>query len=758
MGRAAFLLKSPEDANDAFNRAELVSDAPARVLLWRAELFLDKHDPGHAEEVVNDLLKRAPEHPEALVYLAQIRLIQALRFDQAEALVSRALSTNPKLARGHLVLAGLALRDLDINKADAHADDGLRWEPKNLELLSMKAAIRFLADDPEGFEVAKAHVLMLSPNYSRLFQIVGEYAEWEHRYEKIVELMREAVFVDSTDAHAYAKLGVNLIRSGAEADGLRALGRAFSRDPFNTLVFNTLNLYEKVIAKEYESVAGRRFHFRYHRKERAILERYVPKMLNQAFDRFVERYNFRPKNPTYIELYAKRESFAVRTSGLPHTAIQGVCFGRTVASMSPATETFNLGMTLWHELAHVFHIQQSLHHVPRWFTEGLAEYETIIARPEWRRELDLPLYRALLQGRVPHLRDLNRAFTHADDMADVATAYYTASVVVKMLGESHGPKKLSRMMTLWGQGLPTAEVCQQALGQSLDQIDTQFRAYMRERTKRFEGQFVPLDRAPELKVAKAASQASPQDKKLLRALALAAVRATKLTLAELTASKLLKLAPRDPDALWIRVLIQVREKNAKQAGVELEKLLASGADGFLVQMMRAEIAQQRKQQSVAVLAWRSAHIFDPLAERPLRSLAQLATAKKDKTEAISLLSKLVKIDQSDAVSYRTLMALLLEAKRPQEAASLGEAAVYLDMEGMSTHRLYGTALESLGRRREALFEWESALLCRGDVAEKAEVHRLLAKLLSQLGRPQDAAKQLKAAESLPQGAAPIGPI
>ena len=33
-------------------------------------------------------------------------------------------------------------------------------------------------------------------------------------------------------------------------------------------------------------------------------------------------------------------------------------------------------MTLWHELGHVFPIQMSKNHVPRWFTEGLTEYET----------------------------------------------------------------------------------------------------------------------------------------------------------------------------------------------------------------------------------------------------------------------------------------------------------------------------------------------------------------------------------------------
>ncbi len=34
-------------------------------------------------------------------------------------------------------------------------------------------------------------------------------------------------------------------------------------------------------------------------------------------------------------------------------------------------------------------------HVPRWFTEGLAEYETLTERVEWRREQDRELYVSL---------------------------------------------------------------------------------------------------------------------------------------------------------------------------------------------------------------------------------------------------------------------------------------------------------------------------------------------------------------------------
>ena len=96
-------------------------------------------------------------------------------------------------------------------------------------------------------------------------------------------------------------------------------------------------------------------------------------------------YMFAPTVPVHVEMYASREHFSVRTSGLPNIGIQGVCFGHVVAAMSPDSEPFNWGNVLWHELGHVFAIQLSKNHVPRWFTEGLSEYETMIRRPEWQR-------------------------------------------------------------------------------------------------------------------------------------------------------------------------------------------------------------------------------------------------------------------------------------------------------------------------------------------------------------------------------------
>src|SRR5262249_6357527 len=309
-----------------------------------------------------------------------------------------ALAVNPKLTGAFAVKAGLALRDMDLADADKAIAAGLAVNPNDLELLSLKAASRFLADDKAGFEQAKKDVLTKNGEYAKMYTIIGEFAEWEHRYDDIVSMMKDATKVDPEDGRAWGELGLTQMRAGDETAGLDAIRKAFGKDSYNVRVYNTLNLYEKQIPLDYETVTEGVFKLRYTKDERKVLERYVPKLLGEAWGSMKARYAFVPQTPVQVELYGTREQFSVRTSGLPNIGIQGVCFGRVVAAMSPKSESFNWGNVVWHELGHVFAIQLSKNHVPRWFTEGLSEYETIARRPEWQRELDPELYAALVRN------------------------------------------------------------------------------------------------------------------------------------------------------------------------------------------------------------------------------------------------------------------------------------------------------------------------------------------------------------------------
>ncbi len=745
-GRAAQLLRSPKDANELYDAAERALPGDTQTLLFRADLFLEKYDPGHAEEVLNEVLANAPAQPEALVRLASVKLAQALDFDEAERLARLALSVNPKLGSAYAILVGISLRDNDLERAAQLISEGLTAEPANLELLSLRVAERFLADDEPGTDAAKRAVLAQNAQFSRLYSIVSEFADWEHRYDEIVRMMREAVALDSEDGVAYGELGLNLIRAGDDAGGVAALRRAFALDPYNVRVFNTLNLYEKTIAKEYVTVEHPPFRIRYRKDERAILERYVPALLEEAWQKMVVSYGFTPETPIGVELYAERQNFGIRTGGLPETAIQGVCFGRTLAAMSPKHESFNLGMTLWHELSHVFHIQLSKSHVPRWFTEGLAEYETIIRRPEWAREQDPDLYQALRANRLPAIANMTRAFTRAEELNDVATAYYASSQIMSLWATSYGMPKLSEMLRQWGTGKRTPAVLHDVLGKAPEQLDREFRAFAEQRLSRYRTQFVPITRGGPIPLAEAAVERSPDSALTHTTLALALLRRGRGDRAKNELTRALALDPQFADARFLDAQLSAHEEPS-HAVSELQQLIANGKDGYAVEMLLAQTLGANDEAG-AERALEAAVKLDPTQASPQYALADLAEKNGDLSKELDALRALAALEQHEPKVYQRLLKRLNESGAFEEAARVGEAALYADVSGLTTHLLFAEALAATGKRERALFETESATLCEGTPEEVAEAHARLAELYLAAGKRPLAKKEAEAARQL----------
>jgi cellulose synthase operon protein C len=727
VGRTAHLLRSPRDANDAYNQAEKAGPARVEMLLMRADLFLDNYDPGHAEEVVKKALSLAPHNAAAHVAMAEIKFAHALDFTAAEREVEEALAVDPKNARAHYIAAGLAVRSGDLPSADRSLDRGLAVNPSDLALLSTKAAVRFLADDRAGFEKIKQTVFAKNAEYANFYRIVGEFASWQPRHEEIAAMMKEAVQLDPGDVKAWAELGLNLIRTGDEQGGLGALRRAWDKDHFNVRVFNTLNLYEKEVSVSYETVEGTPFRIRYHKEERPILSRYVPALLAEAWSAMVKRYGFTPQAPIFIELYSTKQNFSVRTNGLPNVGVQGVCFGKTIAAMSPRADPANWGQVLWHELAHVFAIQMSKARVPRWFTEGLSEYETIVRRPEWQREEDPSLYAALRAARVPPVDAFSRAFTHVDDIRDVMTAYYAASQIQVFLGTAFGTAKVPEMLRLWGEGKTTDEVFRRALAITPAEFDVRMRAWLNRRLVRYDTQFVPDARAPNVDLARANAKKDPTDPRKQVDLALALSARRDLDGADQAVSAALAENPIEPDAHFLRARILRAKRDPNGARQELVGMVRRGHDGYAVRMMLADLAADAKNRDAARFEFHLAHEFDPSMVEPVQALYDLAAHDKRDTEALDWLRLAARLDQHDRKTYRLLLEKLVAAGQFKEARAVGESAIFVDVENHAVHSLFATALSQTGAHDRAVFELESALLCNPPRPEAAAIQVRLAK-------------------------------
>ena len=748
VGRAAFLLRSPKDANTAFKESERADKKRVETLLWAAELFLDKYDAGHAEEEIKEALAVAPKRADAIVALARVKLDQTLDFEEGEKLAKEALAIHPKHTGALAVRAGIALRDMDIAGAEKAIAEGLAVDPNNLELLSLKAASRFLDDDLPGFEAMKKQVLSRNPQYARMYGIIGEYAEWEHRYDDIVAMMKEATKLDPDDGKAWAELGLTQMRGGDETAGMASLQKAWSKDHFNVRVFNTLNMYEKDIPNDYELVSDGVFKVRYAKEERPVMERYVPRMLGEAFASMKARYDFVPTVPVQVEMYASRQTFSVRTSGLPNIGIQGVCFGRVIAAISPKAEPFNYGNVLWHELGHVFAIQLSKNHVPRWFTEGLSEYETLARRPEWARELDPELYQAINSGKLPGAVDMNRAFTHASDASDVTVAYYAASQMLVWTVERFGMPRVALALKLWGAGKKTPDVIKGAFGVTAQEYDAGYRQWQLGRLSRYKNQYLFSLKGKDLDEAKKNVQSAPNDPKAHVVLALALVRSRKVKEAKAELDAAFTIDPKNADGHYVAAQLARGEKDPESARKHLDTMRSNGNDGYVIHSMLADVAEEQKNEVAMRFHLEAAHRFDPSQSEPLKGLFDLANSSKREGDALAALEKLAELEQHDRKVWRLLLEKLVTAKRWDDARRIGESAIFVDILGLQTHALYARALAATNAHDKAVYELETAVLCPGKPPEKATAHALLAQELVAQKRNIEAKKHLEEALKL----------
>jgi tetratricopeptide (TPR) repeat protein len=755
VGRATALLRAWHNADDSYGTAEKDDARNVRAHMWHAELLLPKFNMAGAERHMRAALKLEPKNPDAMVAMARIKLQQTMDFDAAEAIVKDALAINPKHVGAHAVRAGLALHDMDIKTAETEIAAGFASDPNDLELWSLKAAARFLADDKQGYEDARKETLARNKEYSEFYTKVAEYAEWEHRYDDIIAMMKEAVKVDPEDGLAWAQLGLMETRRGDEQDGLLALNKAYSKDKYNVYVYNTLDLFESNFTKDYDLVDEGPFKIRYLKKTEAVQRRYVPQMLGEAWASMKARYNFVPAQPIQIEIFEPgqngkikdaRQQFNVRISGLPGGMLQGVCFGHVIAAMGPGAEPFNWGNVLWHELGHVFAIQLSKNHVPRWFTEGLSEYETIARRPEWQREMDPELSVALAHNRLPGAVDMNRVFTHAESAEDITVAYYAASQMMVFTVEQFGMPKVVKALQLWGANQTTADVIQNAFGVPASEYDRRYREWQAKRLERFKGQFIPDMRMTKtLDQAKDASQKAPNDADLLVDLVIAYIREDDEKNALATLDAALKANPKNMRALYLayRVAKDPAEKEAKIAAIQ-----AAGGDGYFIRTQLALMAKKKKDKDEYKKQLEAAYRFDPTQAEPLGNLFEIAKEENRDDDMLDIMRKYAMLDQHDPKVWGWLMKRLVDNKMWDEAKKVGEGAMFVAIYDEHVHTNYGKALAATGLHERAVYEYESALLCEPNAEDAATAHALAAQSLFALKRNADAKTHLAEAQRL----------
>ena len=161
-------------------------------------------------------------------------------------------------------------------------------------------------------------------------------------------------------------------------------------------------------------------------------------------------------------------------------------------------------------------------------------------------------------------------------------------------------------------------------------------------------------------------------------------------------------------------------------------------DGYTVRLLLAGLAKAKKDKDGYRVHLEAAYRFDPTQPEALKGLLQLAIDDKKDVDQLVILRRYTQIEQHDQDAWTLYLGLLVEQKQWAEAVATGESAIFVDVHSPLVHMLYGKALVETNDAPRAIYELESALLCKPAKNDGASIHALLARALVMQGKTAEA--------------------
>jgi len=677
--RAMRALNNIDDAQSYFRDAIALAPTDPRINTEWGELFLEKYNKAEAAKSYQEALKVDPEYGPALLGMA--KALADENPPQAVAFAQRVLKQNPNDAGAQLVLAQVAVYQDKKSDVKAHVDHILAFNPRNLEALSMKAAMAYVEGRDQEYQQTVAEALKIHPIYGEIHRVVGEVTAHYYRFDEAVEHTRKAIALDRENIRAVADLGAQLMRTGDERNARRNLETAFRIDKWDVQTYNLLELLDNL--EPFDTIKEGDMIIRLPPDESPVMKNYVPMLARESLDTLSKRWEFVPKGPILVEMFTKHDDFAVRTLGLPGMiGALGACFGRVVTLDSPTARdpgTFNWGETLWHELAHVITLQLSGNRLPRWLSEGTSVFEERRARPDWGREMDIPFARAMDRGAVLKIRDLNSGFSSSQT---INFAYYQASLIVEYIHETYGQRKLRALIEAYADGSDTEAAIKKALGIDIDELQKGFDQALDKR-------YAELRRA--LKAPDGLKEG-------------------------MTADALKVLAAGNPDNFQVQMALgeALAASNPDAAIAAFEtaaKIIPNLPGEDSPQAAIAAVAMKKGDKARAATALETLIGYSHTDVQSARELVSLIDANKEPARLQIALKRVVSVDPFDGAAHAQLGRLALEANNHAEAVRLFRVALAAKpLDKASAHVDLAEALFKAGQKDEAKKQVFEALL------------------------------------------------
>jgi len=462
-----------QGANKVFQQLDAADPKNADIKVRWGRMYLEHAQPNDAQDLFTEALQLNKDHAGALLGLA---LIASEGYEsRAIDLAKKALAADPKLVEAQELLAYLALEDNDNKKAAEEAQKALALDANSVQAKAILASIDWLADKKET---------QWDPHAAKGYETAGHFFVINRRYEEGIQYYRKAIEMDPKLFSARAQLGVNLMRLGQSDEAYQQLEMCYKNGFQDAATRNTLKLMDTY--KNFETFTTPRTVLKLHKKEAELLHPYIESEMLRAIDTYEKKYRMKLDRPVQVEVYPDHEDFAVRTMGLPGLGALGVTFGYSIAMDSPSGRPpgqFHWASTLWHEMSHVFTLTATSHHVPRWFTEGLAVHEETAVSPDWGDRLSPDVIMAIKNKKLLPVTELDRGFVHPTTPAQVIVSYFQAGQICDFINQKWNWDTLLAMLHDFASGTDTAVVIRKELKIEPADFDKQFLEYVEAGTR-----------------------------------------------------------------------------------------------------------------------------------------------------------------------------------------------------------------------------------------------------------------------------------
>lgn len=592
-----------KDANDVLSTAEELEPASKgtwladRILELHGQIFTEKYAAGEALTTYQLGLERDPWQPEMLVGAGEA-LMSELQLGPASLRAQEALLVNPNHPGAQALLARIALIEGRRDEAARRVEQALEVNPIHTQALAVRACLAIFVGDKAGYAAARDKAFELHPTNPRFFVAVADALGFLHLYPESDRVLAEAGKLNPDNPYVQSALGVNALRLGKEGPGRAALEKAWKKDRFNERTLNMRKLYTDRIEVHYDEREGGVFTTRLPKEDGDLIYPGLVDAFEDARGNLDKAYETKLA-ATRMEVFSSPEDFSIRTVGTPSLGALGVCFGPLITLIGPYGGRFNFDQVAYHELAHVYAITLSKGRVPRWFTEGLSEWESEVRDPSWARESAELLSAAKDEKRLRKLSELELAFLRAESPIMMEVAYATATYAVRYLGTTYGRPKLVALLEGYAKGKSSEELFPQVLGKDLAKVEAEFETW--------------FHAALEEKISGFRPSADPQSQD-----------------------------PRDEH--YRAAMVAASKGSFDEATRSLEAMIEAGGDGFdaRINLGRALIAQG--QEGPAKKHLEKARTFHSESIEPMRVLVDIARSNDDVAAEMDLLEAVLKID------------------------------------------------------------------------------------------------------------------